>query len=216
MLGDERIVERPERITLLIVDDHPIVRTGLAALLERQEDMAVVAEAGDGEEAVDLYRRLRPDLVLMDLRLPRVSGVEATARICAEFREARVLVLTTYDGDEDIFRALEAGARGYLLKDLAREELLEAIRAVHRGQRRVSPRAAGHLAERVPRSELTPRELAVLRLIVEGKSNKEIGMALGIAEGTVKVHVTNVLGKLGVSDRTQAATSALERGIVWR
>jgi len=216
MLGDERIVERTERITLLIVDDHPIVRTGLAALLERQEDMAVVAEAGDGEEAVDLYRRLRPDLVLMDLRLPRVSGVEATARICAEFREARVLVLTTYEGDEDIFRALEAGARGYLLKDLAREELLEAIRAVRRGQRRVSPRAASRLAERVPRSELTPRELAVLRLIVEGRSNKEIGGALGIAEGTVKVHVTNVLGKLGVSDRTQAATSALERGIVWR
>ncbi len=203
-------------ITILVVDDHPVVRTGLIALLERQDDMQVVGEAGDGEQAVELHRRLRPDLVLMDLRLPRLSGVEATARICGEFPEARVLVLTTYDGDEDIYRALQAGARGYLLKDLAREELLEAIRAVRSGLRRISPRAAHHLAERVPRSELTERELSVLRLIVEGRSNKEIGVALGIAEGTVKVHVTNLLGKLGVADRTQAATTALERGIVWR
>jgi two-component system NarL family response regulator len=203
-------------ITILVVDDHPVVRTGLIALLERQDDMQVVGEAGDGEQAVELHRRLRPDLVLMDLRLPRLSGVEATARICGEFPEARVLVLTTYDGDEDIYRALQAGARGYLLKDLAREELLEAIRAVRSGLRRISPRAAHRLAERVPRSELTERELSVLRLIVEGRSNKEIGAALGIAEGTVKVHVTNLLGKLGVADRTQAATTALERGIVWR
>lgn len=203
-------------ITILVVDDHPVVRTGLIALLERQDDMHVLGEAGDGEEAVALHRRLRPDLVLMDLRLPRLSGVEATARICGEFPEARILVLTTYDGDEDIYRALQAGARGYLLKDLAREELLEAIRAVRSGQRRISPRAAHHLAERVPRSELTERELSVLRLIVEGRSNKEIGTLLGIAEGTVKVHVTNLLGKLGVADRTQAATTALERGIVWR
>ncbi len=203
-------------ITIHVVDDIPVVRTGLIALLERQDDMHVLGEAGDGEEAVALHRRLRPDLVLMDLRLPRLSGVEATARICGEFPEARILVLTTYDGDEDIYRALQAGARGYLLKDLAREELLEAIRAVRSGQRRISPRAAHHLAERVPRSELTERELSVLRLIVEGRSNKEIGTLLGIAEGTVKVHVTNLLGKLGVADRTQAATTALERGIVWR
>ncbi len=203
-------------ITLLVADDHPIVRTGLITLIERQSDLRVLGEASDGAEAVALYRRLRPDVVLMDLRMPAKSGVEATAEICSEFPQARVLVLTTYDGDEDIYRALQAGAKGYLLKDLRREELLEAIRAVHQGLRRLSPRAAEHLAGRLPRPELSARETDVLRLIVDGKSNKEIGARLGISEGTVKVHVTNLLGKLGVADRTEAATQALLRGIVHR
>lgn len=204
----------PNPIRLLIADDHPVVREGLAAMLNRRQDMAVVGEASNGREAVELYRREKPDVTLMDLRMPELGGVEAITAIRAEFPDARFIVLTTYDGDEDITRALKAGAQAYLLKDTPREELLDAIRAVHAGHKRIAPEMAGKLAERLTAPELTGRELDVLKLIVAGKSNKEIGQALSITEGTVKVHVNNLLGKLGVSDRTQAVTEALRRGIV--
>jgi DNA-binding NarL/FixJ family response regulator len=199
---------------LLLVDDHPVVREGLAALLGRQTDLQVVAEASNGRQAIDLFRQHQPDLVLMDLQMPELGGVEAIKTIRAEFPTARFIVLTTFDGDEDIFRALQAGAQGYLLKDAPREELLAAIRTVASGGKHIAPEVAAKLADRLLLPELTERELAVLKLIVTGRSNKEIGSALTITEGTVKVHVNNLLSKLGVSDRTQAATEALRRGIV--
>jgi two-component system NarL family response regulator len=201
-------------IRVLIVDDHPVVREGLAAMIERRKDMTVVGEAGDGVEALAQFHVLRPDVTLMDLRLPGMSGVEAIDAIRAEFPDARIIVLTTYDGDEDIYRGLQAGAMAYLLKDAPREELLEAIRAVHAGQMRIPPDVASKLAERIMGPELTAREMDVLRLIAAGKTNKEIGAELNITEGTVKAHVNNILGKLGVSDRTQAVTTALRRGLV--
>ena len=202
-------------IRILIADDHPVVREGLAAMIERRPDMTVVAEAATGREAVAAYRAAQPDVVLMDLRMPDMTGVEAIGAIRGEFPGARIIVLTTYDGDEDIYRGLQAGARAYLLKDAPRDELLDAIRAVHAGQTRIPPAVAARLAERVLAGpELTARELEVLQGIVAGRSNKEIGAALGISEGTVKAHVNNILGKLGVADRTQAVTTALQRGIV--
>lgn len=204
--------ENPIRI--LISDDHFLVRVGLATVINTQSDMTVVAEAGDGRQAVEMFRQHLPDVTLMDLRMPEMNGIEAIQAICREFPDSRIIVLTTYDGDEDIYRALQAGARSYILKDMVGDQLLDAIRAVHAGQRRIPPEIAARLAERMPRSELTPRELEVLRLIVKGKSNKEIAGALFVTEGTVKVHVNNLLGKLGVSDRTQAATVAIQRGIV--
>jgi two-component system NarL family response regulator len=198
----------------MFVDDHPILREGLAAIIATQPDMQVVAEAGNGQQAVELFRRHQPDITLMDLRLPVMSGIEAMAAIRREFPDARFIVLTTYDGDEDVYRALQAGARAYLLKDLLRRELLDAIRAVHAGHRWMSPSVAMRLAERLPRSELTAREMDVLKLIVRGQSNKEIAATLGVAEGTIRIHVSNILSKLGVSDRTQAAVAALQRGLV--
>lgn len=201
-------------IRVLIVDDHPVVREGLAAMINRRPDMEVVAEAVNGREAVELCRRHRPDVTLMDLRMPVMGGVEATQAIRREFSEARIIVLTTYDGDQDIYRALQAGARAYLLKDAPREELLEAIRAVHAGQRHLPPLVAGRLADHLAGNDLTAREQEVLELIAAGKSNREIGADLSITESTVKVHVNNILGKLGVHDRTQAVTTALQRGIV--
>ena len=202
-------------IRILIADDHPVVREGVAAMIERRPDMTVVAEAATGREAVAAYRAAQPDVVLMDLRMPEMTGVEAIGAIRGEFPGARIIVLTTYDGDEDIYRGLQAGARAYLLKDAPRDELLDAIRAVHAGQSRIPPAVAARLAERVLAGpQLTPRELEVLRGIVAGQSNKEIGAALSIGEGTVKAHVNNILGKLGVNDRTQAVTTALQRGIV--
>jgi DNA-binding NarL/FixJ family response regulator len=203
-----------DSIRVLVVDDHPIVREGLIAIVERQPDMSVVAEASDGEQAVEAFRQHRPDVTLMDLRLPGMSGVEAITAIRREFPSARVIVLTTYDGDEDIYRALQAGAQGYLLKDTFREELLEAIRAVNEGKRRIPGGIATRLAERIGGNELTAREIEVLKLIVKGRSNREIASALVITEGTVKGHVNNILSKLGVADRTQAATTALQRGII--
>lgn len=204
----------PAPIRLLIADDHPVVREGLAAMLNRRADMTVVGEASSGREALALYRREQPDVTLMDLRMPELGGVEAIATLRAEFPNARFIVLTTYDGDEDIARALKAGAQAYLLKDTPRDELLDAIRAVHAGGKRIAPEMAAKLADRLTTPELTERELEVLKLIVAGQSNKEIGATLAITEGTVKVHVNNLLGKLGVSDRTQAVTEALRRGIV--
>jgi DNA-binding NarL/FixJ family response regulator len=202
------------RIRILVVDDHPVVRDGLRAILERQGDFAVVAEAASGEEALASFREHRPDVTLMDLRLRGMGGVEATARICSEFPGSRVLVLTTYDGDEEIYQALRAGALGYLLKGVPREELASAIRAVHGGSYRISPQAAERLAGRVPGRALTPRELDVVRLVVQGRSNKEIASALAVTEGTVKGYLHQIFGKMGVGDRTEVATQAIKRGIV--
>jgi DNA-binding NarL/FixJ family response regulator len=203
-----------EQIRILVVDDHFVVRMGLTTLINTQSDMTVVGEATNGKQAVELFRSERPDVTLMDLRMPEMNGVDAITAIRNEYPDCRIIVLTTYDGDEDIYRAFQAGARAYLLKDMHRDELLEAIRSVYRGQRFIPPAVASSLADRMPRSELTTRELEVLKLIVKGMSNKEIASALEITEGTVKVHVNNVLGKLGVSDRTKAATTAIQRGIV--
>ncbi len=201
-------------ISLLVVDDHHIVRGGLVALLGTVPDMRVVAQAADGTEAIVLFRQHKPDVTLMDLRMAGMNGVETTAKIRAEFPGARIIVLTTFDGDEDIYRALQAGARGYLLKGMDTEELLAAIRAVHSGKSRIPGPVAERLAERMNGPALTDRETDVLRCIVGGNSNKEIAAALFISEATVKTHINSLLGKLGVSDRTQAATTALQRGIV--
>lgn len=204
----------PDTIRLVIADDHPVVREGLAAMCNRRPDLTVVAEAENGEQAVALVLEHRPDVVLMDLRMPVLGGVDAIGRIRAEWPEARIVVMTTFDGDEDIYRALQAGARAYLLKDTPREEIVDAIRSVYAGHKRIPSEIASKLADRLTAEPLTERELAVLKQIVAGQSNKEIGAALGIAEGTVKVHVNSLLGKLGVGDRTQAVTEALRRGIV--
>jgi two-component system NarL family response regulator len=202
------------KIKLLIVEDHHIVRQGLIALLNSVPDMDVVAEASDGKVGVELFRKHQPDVTLMDLRLPNLGGAEAVAKIRADFPEARIIVLTTFDGDEDIYRALQAGARGYLLKGMFGDELLDAIRAVHAGKTRIPPVVAERLAGRVGGQELTGRELEVLGLIVRGQSNKEIGGSLSISEATVKTHINSILGKMGVTDRTQAATTAIQRGLV--
>ena len=201
-------------IRILVADDHLVVRIGLVTLINTQPDMVVVAEAANGQHGVELYRQHRPDVTLVDLRMPVMSGVEMITAIRGEFPEARMIVLTTYEGDEDIYRALQAGARAYLLKSIAREEFLEAIRAVHVGQHRIPPAVAARLAERMPRSELTSRELEVLKLIVKGMSNKEIASTLIISDHTVKNHINNILSKMEVTDRTQAATAALHRGFV--
>jgi len=212
-LSDTVHPESP-KTRILLVDDHAVVREGLLSLLQRQGDLLVVAEAADGASAIRLYRQHRPDLVVLDLRLPDMDGVAVTVAIRAEFPQARLLVLSSFDGDEDIYRALKAGARAYVLKDSTREELLAAVRAVASGQRSLSTTVAERLAERVAGSELTPRELAVLRQIVSGRSNKQIASALSISEGTVKTHVKSILAKLGVEDRTEAAVLALRRGLV--
>ncbi len=198
----------------MIADDHHIVRQGLAALLNTMPGMQVIAEASSGEQAVELYRKHQPDVALMDLRMQHGNGVDAIKAIRAEFPTARIIVLTTFDGDEDIFRALQAGARGYLLKGSDSDELVSAILAVHSGKSRIPGPVAERLAERMSNPALTERETDVLKLIVGGNSNKEIASALFISEATVKTHINNLLGKLGVTDRTQAATTALQRGIV--
>ncbi len=203
-----------DSIRILVVDDHHVVRQGLIALLKTVPEIAIVAEGSDGEQAVTLYREHRPDVAILDLRMPKKNGVEAITDIKREFPQARVIVLTTFDGDEDIYRALQAGAKGYLLKDMFGEELIDAIRAVHSGKQRIPAAVAQRLAERMVGPSLTARELDVLKCIVSGKSNRDIGLELSISEATVKTHINNILGKLGVSDRTQAATTALQRGIV--
>jgi two-component system NarL family response regulator len=208
-------MQETSAIRILIAEDHVVVREGLAAIIDYQPDMCVAGHASNGKEAIARFSELRPDVTLMDLRMPEVGGVEAIAAIRNEFEDARIIVLTTYDGDEDIFRALEAGAQGYLLKDTPKEDLLEAIRAVNSGQRRIPAEVAARLAERVMAGRsLSPREVEVLWMIAEGKSNKEIGNALFIAEGTVKAHINNIHEKLGVGDRTQAVTVAIRRGII--
>jgi DNA-binding NarL/FixJ family response regulator len=201
-------------IRIMVIDDQAVVRQGFVALINTVPGMAVIAEGSNGQEAIELFRRHQPDITLMDLRMPVLGGVEAIARIRREFTSARIIVLTTYDGDEDIYRSLQAGAQGYLLKDMFFEELEDAIRKVHAGARRLPTVVAERLAERMTGSDLTGRELEVLEEIVRGRSNKEIAAALKISEATVKSHINNILSKLGVNDRTQAATTALQRGIV--
>lgn len=201
-------------IRILIVEDHHVVRKGFVALLQMVDGLEVVAEGSDGAQAIALFDQHRPDVTLMDLRLPVMGGVDAIKAIRQKAPQARIIVLTTFDGDEDIYRALQAGARGYLLKGMDADDLIAAIHAVHAGKTYIPSEIAERLAERFAGSELTERETDVLRLIVSGNSNKEIGAKLFISEATVKTHVNNLLSKLGVSDRTQAATTALQRGIV--
>jgi DNA-binding NarL/FixJ family response regulator len=202
------------QIRVLVADDHPVVRFGLVAIIDAQPNMTVAAEAEDGHEAVKLYQRVKPDLALIDLQLPGMSGLNAIRAILQEHPAARVVVLTTYEGDEDIHRALEAGAQGYVIKAMSHQVLLEAINKVFSGKRFVPEPVIQRLAARTPNSDLTPREHQVLSLIVNGKSNREISNLLGITEGTVKCHVNVILARLDVSDRTQAAVAALQRGIV--
>lgn len=201
-------------IRVLLADDHPLMREGLAAVINAQRDMEVIAEAENGEQAVHAYHQYKPDVTLMDLRLPILDGVEATVRIRKDFPNAQIIVLTTYLTDEYIHQALKAGARAYLLKTVHKSELLEAIRAVRAGYRRVSAEVKERLAEGIQHADLTPREFEVLRLIVKGRSNKEIAADLNITESTVKYHINIILSRLGVTDRTQAATAAIERGII--
>jgi DNA-binding NarL/FixJ family response regulator len=203
---------KPARI--LVVDDHFMVRMGLSSSLNAEEDMEVIAEAGNGVDALKAYRELRPSLVLMDVRLPGMSGPDAVAAIMREFPEARILMLSTHSGEEEIYRSLQAGARGYILKSALREELLRAIREIRDGKRYLDPTLAPLLAERVTHRSLTSRELEVLQMVAKGMGNKEIAAALNIAEVTVKLHVSHVLEKLNVRDRTEAATAALKRGIL--
>ncbi len=207
-------MKKTKGIRVLCVDDHPIVREGLAAVIGTQDDIVTVGEAGDGQAAIAQYRQLKPDVVVMDLRMPVMGGAEATMQIRKEFPTARIIVLTTYEGDEDIHRALEAGAQGYLLKDSVRRELVQTIRDVYSGHRHFSPVMAARLAEHTPRISLSPRELEVLQLIAKGLRNKEIGAKLGIAEDTVKIHIKNIFGKLEVIDRTEAVVAASQRGFI--
>ena len=204
----------PSPIRILTVDDHAILRQGIAALVNGESDMKLVAEASDGQEAIDKFRLHRPDVTLMDLQMPALNGIEAIIRIRSEFPNARIIVLTTYTGDVQMLRALKVGARGYILKAHVRRELLDAIRAVHAGQKRIPPEVATELAEHATDEDLTPRETDVLRLIASGNANKEIASQLSIVEDTVKSHVTNILAKLGANDRTHAVTIALKRGII--
>jgi len=204
----------PSKIRVVIVDDHPVVRFGIAAIIGLQPDMEVVAEANSGEEATSVCAQKSADVVLMDLRLPGMSGVEAIQAIRKSVPKLRFIVLTTYDGDQDILRALEAGAQAYLLKAMSHTDLANAIRKVHAGLRFIPDSVSKSLTERPPGSDLSAREMQVLELIVQGLSNREIGDSLGISEATVKWHVNIILGRLHVADRTQAAVTALKRGIV--
>jgi DNA-binding NarL/FixJ family response regulator len=201
-------------IRVLAVDDHALLREGVAALVGAESDMELVAEACNGQEAIEKFRLHRPDVTLMDLQMPALSGIEAIIGIRGEFPDARIVVLTTYTGDVQVLRALKAGARAYILKGQVYKELPDTIRAVHAGHKRIPPEVAADLAEHTGDSDLTPREIEVLRLIAGGNANKEIAGRLTISEETVKSHVTNILAKLGANDRTHAVTTALKRGII--
>lgn len=201
-------------IRVLCVDDHPLVRKGVASILANEPDMQLVAEGRNGREAVDLFRLHQPDVMLLDLRMPEMDGIAAAKAICEEFSGARIIALTSYDGDQDIYRALEAGVRGYMLKEMVHTDVLRAIRTVHAGKRLIPGEVAERLTEYFPQIALTPREVEVLAFVAQGLGNKEIAGHLGTASGTVKIHVQNILGKLGASDRTQAVTLAIQRGIL--
>jgi DNA-binding NarL/FixJ family response regulator len=203
-----------DTIRVMCVDDHPLVRKGVASILANEPDMEVVAEASDGREAVQKFHELHPDVVLMDLRMPHMDGTEATRAIRGEDPDARIIALTSYDGDQDIYRALEAGVRGYILKEMVHSEIVKAIRTVQAGKRLMPPEVAERLSEYFPQVALTPREVEVLSYVARGLANKEIAHKLGTANGTIKMHVQNILEKLGASDRTHAVTIAIERGIL--
>jgi len=202
-----------QKMGVLIVDDHPIMRLGVAAIINAQTDMKVCAQAGSGEEAVRIFRKYRPDITLMDLRLPGMSGLDALRSIRQEDPHAKCVVLTTYEGDEDIHQALAAGALGYIIKGMSHETLVDALRRAHAGTRFLPPPVARSLADRTPNSDLSPREREVLSLMVHGQSNKEIAATLGITEATVKCHVSVILMRLEAHDRTQAVIAALQRGL---
>ena len=204
----------PRQIRILVVDDHPLLRQGIAGLVGDQPDMSLVAEASNGREAILQFRAYRPDITLMDLQMPEMNGLDAIAAIRGEYPEARIVVLTTYTGDVQVLRALKAGARAYLLKNLLHKELLETIRAVHAGKKTLSPELSYQLAEHATDDALTPAEIAVLRLIAAGNANKQIADQLSITEETVKGRVKNILSKLGANDRTHAAMTGLKRGII--
>jgi len=201
-------------IRVLCVDDHPLLREGIAAVIQNQPDMAVVAQAASGQEGVQQFRKHLPDVTLMDLRLPDMSGIDAIIAIRAEFADARLIVLTTFEGDVEIQRALEAGARGYMLKSMPPKELVEVIRQVHAGKKWIPTQVAAQLAEHVSDEELTSREIEVLRRVAEGNRNRDIAERLFITEETVKVHVKHIMEKLGASDRTQAVAIGIRRGII--
>ncbi|MGH7952627.1 MAG: response regulator [Limisphaerales bacterium] len=207
-------MKKQDQIRVMLVDDHPAFRQGMAALIGNEPDLIVIAETGDGREALEIYREAKPDVVLMDLRLPGIGGVEATMAICKEFSDARIIILTTFDTDEDIYRAIQSGAKSYLLKDTPNTELANAIRAVYAGQQILPPKIADRLAIRQKRAEMSDREMEVLQLLTKGRSNKEIGLSLFISEDTVKAHLKTLFTKLKVHDRTEAAISAIRHGIV--
>jgi len=201
-------------IRILCVDDHPLVRKGIASILANESTLKLVGEAGNGHEAVEMFRDLRPDVVLMDLRMPEMDGIEATKQIRKLDPEAKIIALTSYDGDQDIYKAIEAGVRGYILKEMVHTKVIDAIRTVQSGKRLMPTEVAERLSEYFPQVALTPREIEVLKYVAKGMANKEIAHHLGTASGTVKMHVQNILAKLGASDRTHAVTIALERGIL--
>lgn len=209
-----KTLKKSENIRVMLVDDHPAFLKGMAALIESEPDLSVVAETGDGSKALEVYRQSRPDVVLMDLRLPGMGGVEAIMAIRKVNPDARIIVLTTFDTDEDIYRAIQSGAKSYLLKDTPHRELSKTIRAVHAGQQVLPPKMAERLAVRQRRSDISEREMKVLQLLVKGRSNKEIGSSLFVGEDTVKAQLKSLFLKLGVHDRTEAAMSAIRHGIV--
>lgn len=207
-------VDQTTAIRVLIVDDHVIFQQGLVNIINKQANMTVVGRASNGIEGIDLFRQIQPDVTLMDLRMPQMDGVAAITAICAEFNTARIIVLTTYDGDEEIYRGLRAGAKGYLLKDCKPSELRTAIRTVYDGQQYIPPNVAAKLLQRMSSPELSDRELEILRLVAQGMNNLEIGTTLNISESTVKSNISRILNKLGAKDRVQATIIALKRGIV--
>ena len=207
-------MNEPSRIRVFSVDDHPLLREGIAAIINNQQDMEVIAQAANGQDAIQHFKKHQPDVTLMDLRLPDMSGIDAMMAIRAEFPEARIILLTTFEGDVEIKRALEAGARGYLLKSMPPKELVEAIRQVHAGKKRIPPQLAAQLAEHMSDEALTTREIEVLGQIAGGNRNRDIAEQLFISEETVKVHIKHIMEKLGASDRTQAVAIGIRRGII--